>query len=151
MLSLFIENIEALIETEVAFIDLEISKLSKNQKCDLKVLEAKKEAYLSILNEVQRVLSSTSIDSKKEIQINEIIEDNSPYYYLYFSIENGNNTEFYLKSDTLVTQSNISEFNKKISSMRKTSGVSYGASRVYEVVEVDFIYENGILEKVDKW
>jgi hypothetical protein len=149
MLSLFIENIQESLKAKIALIDLEISKISENQKCALKVLQAKKMVYLDVLKDIQLVLHSVSDDTQIEDVIEDILEDKPPYYYLYFAIEDGINKEFYLKTDILITQSNISEMNKKISSLRNTSGVEYGASRVYEVNTIDYIFENGILEKVE--
>ena len=126
-----------------------VSKLSEGDECELKVLQAKKDVYSKILEDIQLVLDSASEDrDTEEISEDESLKDNPPYYYLYFAIENNEATEFYLETDVLITQTNISDMNKKISSLSDTSGVDYGASRVYEVPRIDYIFKDGILEKV---
>ncbi len=145
--SKLLEKLEEYLIEEMTKTSMEYSNFSIDSR-EFAILKSREETYYDVLNHIKSFENES--DENSSIEEEKIVDD-APFFYEFVVINSTNREDFIVKSDILITQSNISDINKKLRVLRKEENGDYGAERIYDSeINMDYELLNGDFIQCEK-
>ncbi len=115
---------------------------------DFAILKSRADTYYDVLNHIKSF--ENEVDENILLEQDIVVEE-PPFFYNFVVINSKNREDFIVKSDVLITQSNISDINKKFRVFRKEENDIYGVERIYDSEnQMDYELLNGDFIQYEK-
>ncbi len=141
------KRLEKYLVEEIRKTSMKYSDFSEDSR-GFAILKSRAETYYDVLNHIKSF--ENEVDENILLEQDIVVEE-PPFFYNFVVINSKNREDFIVKSDVLITQSNISDINKKLRVIRKEENADYGAERIYDSeIHMDYELLNGDFIQYEK-